>query len=49
MPAQDESEFPSEKAQSYEEAKRALEERDAKKQAQSDEDMIITPDDTTEE
>ena len=49
MPAQDESEFPSEKAQSYEEAKRALEERDAKKQAQSDEDTIITPDDTTEE
>ncbi|WP_248621470.1 ATP-dependent zinc metalloprotease FtsH [Enterococcus cecorum] len=49
MPAQDESEFPSEKAQSYEEAKRALEERDAKKQVQSDEDMIITPDDTTEE
>ena len=49
MPAQNESEFPSEKAQSYEEAKRALEERDAKKQAQSDEDMIITPDDTTEE
>lgn len=49
MPSQDESEFPSEKAQSYEEAKRALEERDAKKQAQSDEDMIITPDDTTEE
>lgn len=49
MPAQDESEFPSETAQSYEEAKRALEERDAKKQAQSDEDMIITPDDTTEE
>src|SRR5699024_8774963 len=49
MPAQDESELPSEKAQSYEEAKRALEERDAKKQAQSDEDMIITPDDTTEE
>ncbi|OUZ17767.1 ATP-dependent zinc metalloprotease FtsH [Enterococcus cecorum] len=49
MPAQDESEFPSEKAQSYEEAKRALEERDAKKQAQSDEDTTITPDDTTEE
>ena len=49
MPAQNESEFPSEKAQSYEEAKRALEERDAKKQAQSDEDTIITPDDTTEE
>ena len=49
MPAQAESEFPSEKAQSYEEAKRALEERDAKKQAQSDEDTIITPDDTTEE
>ena len=49
MPSQDESEFPSEKAQSYEEAKRALEERDAKKQAQSDEDTTITPDDTTEE
>ena len=49
MPAQDESEFPSEKAQSYEEAKRALEERDAKKQAQSDEDTTITPEDTTEE
>ena len=49
MPAQDESEFPSEKAQSYEEAKRALEERDAKKQAQSDEETTITPDDTTEE
>ena len=49
MPAQDESEFPSEKAQSYEEAKRALEERDAKKQAQSNEDTTITPDDTTEE
>ncbi|NLL32317.1 MAG: ATP-dependent metallopeptidase FtsH/Yme1/Tma family protein [Enterococcus cecorum] len=49
MPAQDESEFPSEKAQSYEEAKRALEERDAKKQAQSGEDTTITPDDTTEE
>ncbi|CAI3493295.1 ATP-dependent zinc metalloprotease FtsH [Enterococcus cecorum] len=49
MPAQDESEFPSEKAQSYEEAKRALEERDAKKQAQSDEELTITPDDTTEE
>ena len=49
MPSQDESEFPSEKAQSYEEAKRALEERDAKKQVQSDEDTIITPDDTTEE
>ena len=49
MPAQDESEFPSEKAQSYEEAKRALEERDAKKQAQADEDTTITPDDTTEE
>ena len=49
MPAQDESEFPSEKAQSYEEAKRALEERDAKKQEQSDEDTTITPDDTTEE
>ena len=49
MPAQDESEFPSEKAQSYEEAKRALEERDAKKQAQSDDELTITPDDTTEE
>lgn len=49
MPAQDESEFPSEKAQSYEEAKRALEERDAKKQAQSDDELMITPDDTTEE
>ena len=49
MPAQDESEFPSEKAQSYEEAKRALEERDAKKQAQSDEDTTITPEDTAEE
>ena len=49
MPAQAESEFPSEKAQSYEEAKRALEERDAKKQAQSDEELTITPDDTTEE
>lgn len=49
MPAQDESEFPSEKAQSYEEAKRALEERDAKKQAQSDEELTITPDDITEE
>ena len=49
MPAQDESEFPSEKAQSYEEAKRALEERDAKKQAQADDELTITPDDTTEE
>ena len=49
MPAQDKSEFPSEKAQSYEEAKRALEERDAKKQAQSDDELTITPDDTTEE
>ena len=49
MPAQAESEFPSEKAQSYEEAKRALEERDAKKQAQSDDELTITPDDTTEE
>ncbi len=49
MPAQDESEFPSEKAQSFEEAKRALEERDAKKQAQSDDELTITPDDTTEE
>lgn len=49
MPSQDESEFPSEKAQSYEEAKRALEERDAKKQAQSDDELTITPDDTTEE
>ena len=49
MPAQDESEFPSEKAQSYEEAKRALEERDAKKQAQVDDELTITPDDTTEE
>ena len=49
MPAQDESEFPSEKAQSYEEAKRVLEERDAKKQAQSDDELTITPDDTTEE
>ncbi|MEQ3507495.1 ATP-dependent zinc metalloprotease FtsH [Enterococcus cecorum] len=49
MPAQDESEFPSEKAQSYEEAKRALEERDAKKQVQSDDELTITPDDTTEE
>ena len=49
MPAQAESEFPSEKAQSYEEAKRSLEERDAKKQAQSDEELTITPDDTTEE
>ena len=49
MPAQDESEFPSEKAQSYEEAKRALEERDAEKQAQADDELTITPDDTTEE
>lgn len=49
MPAQDESEFPSEKAQSYEEAKRALEERDAKKQVQADDELTITPDDTTEE
>ncbi len=49
MPAQDESEFPSEKAQSFEEAKRALEERDAKKQAQADDELTITPDDTTEE
>ncbi|CAI3331438.1 ATP-dependent zinc metalloprotease FtsH [Enterococcus cecorum] len=49
MPSQDESEFPSEKAQSYEEAKRALEERDAKKQAQADDELTITPDDTTEE
>src|SRR5699024_9929341 len=49
MPAQDESEYPSEKAQSYEEAKRALEERDAKKQAQADDELTITPDDTTEE
>ena len=49
MPAQDESEFPSEKAQSYEEAKRVLEERDAKKQAQADDELTITPDDTTEE
>lgn len=49
MPAQDESEFPSEKAQNYEEAKRALEERDAKKQAQADDELTITPDDTTEE
>lgn len=49
MPAQDESEFPSEKAQSYEEAKRALEERDAKKQTQADDELTITPDDTTEE
>lgn len=49
MPVQDDSEFPSEKAQSYEEAKRALEERDAKKQVQSDEDATITPEDTTEE
>ena len=49
MPSQDESEFPSEKAQSYEEAKRALEERDAKKQVQADDELTITPDDTTEE
>ncbi|MEQ3445316.1 ATP-dependent zinc metalloprotease FtsH [Enterococcus cecorum] len=49
MPAQDKSEFPSEKAQSYEEAKRALEERDAKKQTQADDELTITPDDTTEE
>ena len=49
MPSQDESEFPSEKAQNYEEAKRALEERDAKKQAQADDELTITPDDTTEE
>ena len=49
MPSQDESESPSEKAQSYEEAKRALEERDAKKQAQADDELTITPDDTTEE
>lgn len=49
MPLQDESEFPSEKAQSYEEAKRALEERDAKKQVQADDELTITPDDTTEE
>lgn len=49
MPAQDESEFPSEKAQSYEEAKRALEERDAKKQVQADDELTITPDNTTEE
>ena len=49
MPAQDESEFPSEKAQSYEEAKRALEERDAEKQAQADDELTITPDDRTED
>ncbi|EOT39559.1 ATP-dependent zinc metalloprotease FtsH [Enterococcus columbae] len=56
MPEKDESEFPSEKAQSYEEAKRALEERDAQKQAQEKQEAIngeeqptITPDDTTEE
>ena len=52
MPEKDENEFPSEKAQSYEEAKRALEERDAQKQAQEkqeeikgEEPVVITPDD----
>lgn len=52
MPEKDENEFPSEKAQSYEEAKRALEERDAQKQAQEkqeeikgEESVVITPDD----
>ncbi|HJF19030.1 MAG TPA: ATP-dependent zinc metalloprotease FtsH [Enterococcus columbae] len=52
MPEKDENEFPSEKAQSYEEAKHALEERDAQKQAQEkqeeikgEEPVVITPDD----
>lgn len=35
----EDSEFPSEKAQSFEEAKRALEEKDAKKQAEEKEDF----------
>ena len=52
MPEKDGNEFPSEKAQSYEEAKHALEERDAQKQAQEkqeeikgEEPVVITPDD----
>jgi ATP-dependent metalloprotease FtsH len=51
MPADFEnSEFPSEKAQSFEEAKRALEAKDARKQAEEvKEAEVIDPQDTTEE
>ncbi|MFD1430967.1 ATP-dependent zinc metalloprotease FtsH [Lacticaseibacillus mingshuiensis] len=52
MPEKDKDQFPSEKAATYEEAKKALEKKDAKKQAAENADGenhdILSPDDTAD-
>ncbi|MFD1432643.1 ATP-dependent zinc metalloprotease FtsH [Lacticaseibacillus yichunensis] len=52
MPEKDKDQFPSEKAATYEEAKKALEQKDAKKQAAENADGenrdILSPDDTAD-